>query len=720
MNLNRRDFLALSASAFVEASHSEAAPPHFTEREFLLGTEYYRAPMPPQEFWDADFAAIRRTGMRIVRTFSYWNWIEPAPGRYELDDFDRLFETARKHDLLLWFDLTLATHGAAPEWMMKKHPDMRVVSDLGDVALAAPGNAMPQGRLYHCYDHPKWAEYGEGLIRAVVGRYKDAPNLLMWNVWDGVAPGHLHAGSRFANGCYCEHSLAAYRKWLQQQYTLDQLNRRLDRRYRDWALVEPPRTNANPAEALLWRGFQHDDLRAKVKWQVDLVRSIDSRHELRGHGAHFPRYWDEKSAAELDSWGYSAPTSGTLTGDDPYRFSNMFLASSWSRSVGKGGRWWYEEIYAGMNPGSLKYKKQTTPEEISLHVWLAVAAGASGALFWQYRPEYMAFEAPGLNLVSASGAPLPRLKAVEQTSRELERVKPHLPISIPKAEVAVIYHDKSGMLHEFASAPDDYLAGVRSAYRTIWRQNIPVDLITPAMDWSAYKMVYLPGALLLDEELIAKIRAVLQSGRGPNLVADGLLGTHAPNGRFSYNPPEGLTDLLGVKTLDYTRLTSADLSGDGGRLRTENGLLDLSGESNYVGLDVSSPARPMAWYRDQVVGVETPGRRFVWLTLSIATAFNETTRERFIGSLLQSYGIQAPVRTGGDRIIVQQTRSKSGGWLLFLFNLETKAAQVELTPSWKFSLARDLVDDRAIPVQGGRFAVEVAAGSIRAIHCGES
>src|SRR5215831_5125970 len=121
MRLNRRRFLAISGGALGASELLHASPEQagqsFQPGEFLLGTEYYRAPMPPQKFWDADFAAIRRAGMRIVRTFSYWNWIEPAPGRYELDDFDRMFELAGKHGLLVWFDLTLATHGSAPEWM---------------------------------------------------------------------------------------------------------------------------------------------------------------------------------------------------------------------------------------------------------------------------------------------------------------------------------------------------------------------------------------------------------------------------------------------------------------------------------------------------------------------------------------------------------------------------------------------------------------------------
>ncbi len=103
---------------------------HKQKPHFRFGTEYYRAPIPPQAFWEEDFAAIRKAGLRMIRTFSYWNWIEPQRGVYELDDFDRFFELAAKNDLEVDFDLTLAT-------------------------LCASG-AAPQGRMVHCYDHPKW------------------------------------------------------------------------------------------------------------------------------------------------------------------------------------------------------------------------------------------------------------------------------------------------------------------------------------------------------------------------------------------------------------------------------------------------------------------------------------------------------------------------------------------------------------------------------------
>ena len=198
---------------------------------FPVGTEYYRAPMPPQEFWEADFAAMRAAGMRIVRTFSYWNWLEPAPGRFELDDFDRFFELAAKYDLLVWFDLTLATHGACPDWLLREHPDIRQVRPDGLPLQPVSSNATPQGTIIHCYDHPQWRQYGERLLRTVVGRYRDHQALLIWGVWDGVS---FPVTEGQVSPCYCASTLAKYFAWLQRNYTLEALNERLYRRYRCW------------------------------------------------------------------------------------------------------------------------------------------------------------------------------------------------------------------------------------------------------------------------------------------------------------------------------------------------------------------------------------------------------------------------------------------------------------------------------------------------------
>ena len=156
---------------------------------FPVGVEYYRAPIPKSDVWDTDFARISAAGFRIVRSFSYWNWMEPRPGIYELEDFDLLFDLAGKHGLYVWLDITLATHGACPEWLTREHPDICSVNARGQPSTPMASPAMPQGAMIHCYDHPAWREYGGGLLRHVVRRYKDRANLLIWGPLGWHQPG---------------------------------------------------------------------------------------------------------------------------------------------------------------------------------------------------------------------------------------------------------------------------------------------------------------------------------------------------------------------------------------------------------------------------------------------------------------------------------------------------------------------------------------------------
>ena len=158
------------------------------EPPFPIGVEYYRAPTPKQEVWDEDFARIKAAGLRIVRSFSYWNWMEPRPGHYELDDFDRLFDLAEKHGLFVWLDITLATHGCCPDWLTREHPDICAEDRFCKPPDIHGHAAYPHGGMRHCYDHPAWRQYGGGLLRHVVQRYRDRPNLLLWGLWDGISP----------------------------------------------------------------------------------------------------------------------------------------------------------------------------------------------------------------------------------------------------------------------------------------------------------------------------------------------------------------------------------------------------------------------------------------------------------------------------------------------------------------------------------------------------
>ena len=72
---------------------------------FPVGVEYYRGGAPKPDMWEEDFSRIKELGFSIVRSASYWNWMEPVRGEYHLDDYDLFFDTAHKHGLSVWLDV---------------------------------------------------------------------------------------------------------------------------------------------------------------------------------------------------------------------------------------------------------------------------------------------------------------------------------------------------------------------------------------------------------------------------------------------------------------------------------------------------------------------------------------------------------------------------------------------------------------------------------------
>ena len=756
---------------------------------FPIGTEYYRAPMPPQEMWEEDYAAIRAAGMRIVRSFSYWNWMEPQPGKYEFDDFDRMFELAEKHDLKVWIDITLATHGSCPEWMLREYPDIRIVGVKGEVAMPFSSPASPQGKITHCYDHPKWKEYGEGLLRAAVSRYKDAPNLIMWGIWDSVS-----ISGRNGYPCYCHNTISKYIAWLKIKFSLDELNQRFLRRYRRWEDVQPPRSNHNVVEMLLYRQFHYENLVETLRWQVEVVESIDDRHEVRAHGAHYPWQWDEACSKEVDSYGMSMPSNNLLTSDDPYSISdrcfsfdwsrsigkngrwwneeiysgmspagvtwkkqsdpaeitsllwmtlvgggagmsmpsNNLLTSDdpysisdrcfsfdWSRSIGKNGRWWNEEIYSGMSPAGVTWKKQSDPAEITSLLWMTLVGGGAGCMFWQYSPEYLSFEAPGYSLVAPDRSPTPRLEAVIKAISEIDLLVDHLPLEIPRADAAVVYSPMGHEIFTYGSEGERFLKDLRGVYRTLWENNIQMDVITPGMDWSDYKAIYLPNVALLDGETIEKIKGVLKNQPETNIVADGNFGSYVETGHYSYSPPEGLSELIEAGVADYSMVTKKEIMEGNNTLSTPYGNFLVTSECGYTTIRPKGSSKSIATLGEEVVGIETGDGRLKWFGLSLSAAFGDVGTPVLVLPLFESMGIVSPFKLSGDKLIVMRRKSKLGGWLIFLFNLEFKEAKTTVKLDWKVKEAEDLLEKKKISVKDNSFALTVHPGSVKVIHCNQ-
>jgi beta-galactosidase GanA len=687
---------------------------------FPIGVEYYRAPTPKQEVWDEDFARIRDAGLRVVRSFTYWNWMEPQPGVYRLDDIDRLFDLAAKHDLYVWLDITLATHGSCPEWLMRKHPDIRSINPQGQPTVARAHPAYPQGGIMHCYDHPAWLEHGGGLLRHVVSRYRDRDNLLIWGLWDGVSP--IDTGTRAVPNtlCYCDHTQAQYKRWLQERFSIEDLNERFQRRYCSWEDVEPPRNNNTVLEMLMFRRFHYENLIEKLKWMVEETRTIDPTTEVRAHSANMPRPWDEMCAREVDSWGMSMSSNNLLTSGDPSIIAERVFSFDIARAMGVDGRWWNEEIYAGMARGGVTWNKQSDPRELTALLWMSLAGGAAGAMFWQYRPEYLSFESPGYNLAALDGASTPRFEAVKGAVAQIESMRYHLPLECPRAEVGIVYDAQSQELFGFNDQAQRFNTDLLGVYRTLWHAGINADILTPAMDWSGYRLLFLPNTALMGDALLSRIERTLDDSPQTRLVAEGSFGLYGADGQSSYGPPEGLSDRLGVRVADFSAVTEVDIGAGRNVLQTPYGQVPIVSPCGYAVLEPQQDTVAIASLGEETIGVRSADGRFTWYGLTLSTGFGDVAEPTLVSGLIGEAGIKPQVAVlGQGAVSVVTRRSAAGGWLVFAFNLERVPVRVRLQPSWQCGNVQDLINECELALQDGGFEIEIEAWGVAVVHSDE-
>jgi hypothetical protein len=99
MTLNRT-FLTLALAASGLAQPPPDARAEFRRRTApLIGSHYLRPPNPRVEDFDRDLALMRKTGPQVAKVWVYWTTVNPKPGVWVWDVYDRFFDAPERQGL---------------------------------------------------------------------------------------------------------------------------------------------------------------------------------------------------------------------------------------------------------------------------------------------------------------------------------------------------------------------------------------------------------------------------------------------------------------------------------------------------------------------------------------------------------------------------------------------------------------------------------------------
>lgn len=532
-----------------------------------LGVQYYRPPFPEDSFWEADFARIKQSGLDTVQLWVVWAWVEPKPGQFQFDDYDRLVELARKHGLNVVLSTIAEVH---PYWIHREVPGSEMIDHMGRTVISSNRNEIHFGITPGgCFDHPGVWERMAEFLRQTGTRYRGAAHLAGWDAWNELR-WNVQADGLV---CFCPHTLAGYRQWLSQKYGgLDGLNAAWKRRYGDWSEVMPGKQPDRPytdmiawQHFLTWRANQHGQKR------YDLLKNLDPDHPVTVHAAapsplHVGN--PERFFYAIDrgnDWFYADGMDGVGTSSFPI-WENIDEAGfgmrvEFVRSAARGKRVWLSEVQGGRSAVGFTAYKPVDAVSQQRWVWNGLACGADKILFWCWRNEVFGRESGGFGIAADDGLAEERLAAMKASAEVIQShgslLEHYQPV---QPQVGVLFSPQTYYLNWAQEWTARRVSQALQGYtRAMVRRSIPYLVVEEEHleVLSGLKVLFLPHVLVTSPAVEQALEDFVRGGG--TLVCESECGAFSPAGIYRYPEQRFTARLAGIHEVGRRNLASETL-----------------------------------------------------------------------------------------------------------------------------------------------------------------
>jgi beta-galactosidase len=517
-----------------------------------LGVAYYPEQWP-RERWTTDARLMAEAGLSVVRVGEFaWVELEPSAGTFDFGWLDDAIEILAANELTVMLGTPTA---APPAWLIEAHPE--ILPRRGD------GHVHPFGhRRHYCPNQPAMQEAARRIVAARGERYGADPRVTSWQI-----------DNELMGRCVCDVCHARFHDWLRERYgSIDALNESWgttfwSQRYDDFAQIPLPELGQiplptgfmtaapNPSLALDFRRFTSDSHIAFLRLQTDELRARIATSQRITHnlmGFRFAEIDYHRLAAELDVVAWDNYPSL----DRSARWTSPALAADAMRGLRKQPFWIVEQ-----QVGPLGWEIIRTPRrgQMRLHTFQAIAHGAELVGYFRWRTARHGTEQHWYGVLDAHGRVGHRYRELAELSKELDALGDVL-TGATVISPAALLHDYDSRFALQVQPTNPSLAYEETAqrhYEALRTLGIGVDVISPETDLSPYRLVTAPNLYVVDDALVATLRAYAEGGG--TLVLAPRAGVKDRCNVVPELPfPTLLADLAGVEVADVASLLDDD------------------------------------------------------------------------------------------------------------------------------------------------------------------
>jgi beta-galactosidase len=486
-----------------------------------LGVCYYPEHWPPER-WPIDAQLMRDAGLSIVRIGEFaWQRMEPAEGQFNWAWLDQAIDTLANAGLKLVLGTPTAT---PPAWLCKAHPDI--------LPIDAQGRRLRFGaRRHYCANAPHYRAHTERIVRAMAERYGQHPAVIAWQVDNEF-------GDHDTARCYCDHCVAAFRRWLQAKYaSLEALNAAWgtvfwSQTYSAWDEIGLPHLTpaaTNPSHHLDYYRFASDSFVNYAQLQISILQSLtaNSQKITTNLLGILPvlNCFDLARDFDFVAWdsyptGFTEVQAQALYADEPrpafaYDTGDPYVIGfchALTRGLKNQQPFWIMEQQCGNINWSV-YNTGVRPGTVRLWTWYALASGAETVMYFRWRACLYAQEQMHSGLRNHDASPALGYDELLQMLPEREQLAQLAAQPLRNRVALLIDYDDLWAIQLQPHRKDfGYYRHVFVFYRALQRLGIPVDVVGREADLSPYRLVLAPTAHLVDQPLAQRLTAFVQNG----------------------------------------------------------------------------------------------------------------------------------------------------------------------------------------------------------------
>jgi len=440
-----------------------------------------------RNIWVEDIKLMAEAGVNLVTVGVFsWSMLEPSEGQFCFEWLRDVLDLL--HASKIGVDLATPT-ASPPPWVSVDYPESLPVDERGV-------RYRHGSRQHLCVLSPDYRRLAHRIVEQLASEVGDHEAIELF---------HVH--NEYANHvpfCYCPQHEAAFRAWLARRYgSLQEVNEAWgttfwSQRYSSFEQIIPPQhtpTWVNPGQQLDFRRFSSDAFFNAFQDEVGVLRrtrpDVPVTTNLMG-------LFEPLDYFEWAPWLDVLSTDNYPNPADPDAPVNSAMHCDLVRSLNKSLPWMVME----QSPGRVNWQMRNVakrPGEMRAYSYQAIARGARGLLFFQWRASRSGAEKFASGMVGHSGTKSPVWSEIVALGHELGGLDA-IGEAVVMADVAICFSWPSWWAMEAPCQPLNELS-LRNqllwVYTPLYRRGVTVDFCRPDEPLGNYRAVLVPSLYLI-------------------------------------------------------------------------------------------------------------------------------------------------------------------------------------------------------------------------------